>query len=89
MRTYIYPQNLKASANIWLWTLKDFSILSISLLISVVLWSNTAIYFPLVLVLIFAFMTIRYDEATVMDFIRWGVKFFITTQQEFQWTIDS
>ena len=24
MTTYLYPQNLKATANLWLWSLKDF-----------------------------------------------------------------
>ena len=26
MITYIYPQNLKATANLWLWGLRDFTI---------------------------------------------------------------
>ena len=34
---YIYPQNLKAKANLWLWGLRDFVILSVAVLISVVL----------------------------------------------------
>ena len=37
MRTYLYPQNLKASANLWLWSLRDFLILSIAILISAVI----------------------------------------------------
>lgn len=27
MTQYIYPQNLKATANLWLWSLRDFVIL--------------------------------------------------------------
>lgn len=25
MTTYLYPQNLKATANLWLWSLRDFA----------------------------------------------------------------
>ena len=25
MKLYIYPQNLKATANLWLWSLRDFA----------------------------------------------------------------
>ena len=33
MMHYLYPQNLKATANLWLWILKDFAIMSISALV--------------------------------------------------------
>ena len=85
MRTYLYPQNLKATANIWLWGLRDFAILAVATLISVLIFVNTLFYVPIVLVLIFAFMTIRLEDITVMDFLRYAVKFFITTQQFFEW----
>ena len=32
-----------------------------------------------------AFMTIRLDDITVVDFIRYAVKYFISTQQYFEW----
>lgn len=37
MKQYLYPQNLKATANLWLWSLKDFAILGVSALLSVVI----------------------------------------------------
>ena len=46
MRTYLYPQNLKASANLWLWSLRDFLILSIAILISAVILLNSGIMLP-------------------------------------------
>ena len=33
MTTYLYPQNLKATANLWLWSFRDFAIMSIALFI--------------------------------------------------------
>ena len=37
MTQYLYPRNLKAKANMWLWGLRDFAILGIAGLISMVL----------------------------------------------------
>ena len=33
MKTYLYPQNLKARANLWLWSLRDFVILCADVLV--------------------------------------------------------
>lgn len=38
MTQYLYPQNLKATANMWLWSLKDFAILGIAALLSVLIF---------------------------------------------------
>ena len=37
MTQYLYPQNLRAVANLWLWSLKDFAIVGIAALLSVVI----------------------------------------------------
>lgn len=34
MTSYLYPQNLKATANLWLWGLRDFAIFSIAALLA-------------------------------------------------------
>ena len=85
MRTYLYPQNLKASANLWLWSLRDFLILSIAILISAVIILNSRIVLPGALSLAFGFLTIRKDETAVIDFIGYAVRFFISGQQYFEW----
>lgn len=36
MTQYLYPQNLKATANLWLWGLRDFCILGVAALLSIV-----------------------------------------------------
>ena len=38
MKTYLYPQNLKARANLWLWSLRDFVIFCAAVMGSAVLW---------------------------------------------------
>ncbi|MGN0653702.1 MAG: hypothetical protein ACI4KD_02140 [Oscillospiraceae bacterium] len=85
MTRYLYPQNLKATANLWLWSLKDFCILGIAALLSIVILVNTRFLVPAVITLCYGFLTIRLDETTILDFIKYAVKFFISTQQYFEW----
>ena len=33
-KVYIYPQNMRASATLWLWSLKDFAVIVIAALFS-------------------------------------------------------
>ena len=85
MTRYLYPQNLKATANLWLWSLKDFCILGIAALLSIVILVNTRFLVPAVITLCYGFLTIRLDETTILDYIKYAVKFFISTQQYFEW----
>ena len=85
MTTYLYPKNLKATANMWLWSLRDFAIMSIALLLSILILAQTRIVVPLAVTLCFGFLTIRLEDTTVLDFIRCAVKYFISTQQTFFW----
>lgn len=85
MRTYLYPQNLKASANLWLWSLRDFLILCIAVLFSAVVLLNSGIMLPAAISLAYGFLTIRKDETAVVDFIGYAVRFFISGQQYFEW----
>ena len=36
-------------------------------------------------VLLYGFLTIRLDDATILDFLKYAVRYFITTQQEYRW----
>ena len=82
---FIYPQNMKAKANMWLWDLKDFAIIGIGALLSAVFLIYLHKVVLLGIVAVYAFMTIRLDETTVMDYIKYAVRYFITTQQYFEW----
>ena len=46
MTQYLYPQNLKATANLWLWGLRDFCILGIAALLSIVALVQLRIVIP-------------------------------------------
>ena len=85
MTHYIYPQNLKATASLWLWGMRDFVILCTAALLSVVALVRLSWLVPLALTICFGLLTIRRDEVTVLDFIRWCVRYFISTQQLFFW----
>lgn len=85
MNSYIYPQNLKATANLWLWSLRDFVVLCIALLLSLLIMTQTKIVIPVAMTLCFGFLTIRMDDTTILDFMRSAVRYLITTQQYFEW----
>jgi hypothetical protein len=85
MTQYLYPQNLKATANLWLWGLRDFCILGIAALLSVVVMVYLKFFIPAAITLVYGFLTIRMDDTTVLDYMRYAVKYFITTQQYFEW----
>ena len=44
--TYIYPQNMRAAAKIWLWTMKDFAIIFIAVLLSAVFITQAGFFIP-------------------------------------------
>lgn len=85
MKTYLYPQNLRASANLWLWNLRDFLILCIAVLISAVILLNSRVVLPGAVSLAYGFLTIRKDETAVLDSIGYGVRFFVSGQQYYEW----
>lgn len=87
MNTYIYPENLKATANLWLWSIKDFVIIGVGVLLAVLLLVHSKQLMPAVIVMSYAFLTIRLDDMTILDFLKYAVRFFISTQQYFEWRL--
>ena len=85
MTTYLYPQNLKATANLWLWSLRDFAILCIAVLLSALALVQLGMFIPAAVTLCFGFLTIRMDDTTVLDYMRYAVRYLISTQQYFEW----
>lgn len=85
MTQYYYPQNLKAKANIWLWGMRDFIILGVGVLLSVVALVKLGWIVPAAITLCFGFMTIRSGDMTVLEYIRYAARYFITEQQYYKW----
>ena len=85
---YLYPNDLKSQAKLWLWNLRDIVVIGIALLISVLAVAQLKLFFPLAITVAYAFLTIRKDDNTVLDFIKRGIRYFCTTQQYFEWSKD-
>lgn len=85
MQQYLYPQNLKATANLWLWGLKDFAIIGILALPAIVMLVQFRFFVPTVGVLCYGFFTIRMDDTTILDFLKYAVRYFLTSQQYYEW----
>lgn len=85
---YIYPHNLKSQAKLWFWSLRDIAIIGVALLISILALSQIKLFLPLALTLVYMFLSIRFDETSVLDFMKQGVKYFLLNQQYFEWKED-
>ncbi len=82
---YIYPDNLKAKASMWLWELKDLAIIGSIVLLSVFVFSYSGVWFPMVIAGTYAFLTIQVEDTSILDFIRYACAYFLTDQQYFEW----
>lgn len=78
---YIYPDNLKSRATLWLWQLKDIGIIGVCAVLSILLWTQAGLVPPMVLTGVYAFLTIRFEDTSILDFIRYACEFFFIRQQ--------
>ena len=82
---YIYPENLKAKAALWLWALRDVAVIGVGLLLSVLALAQGGVLTPLVATVLFAFLSIRVEDASILDFLRYAVCFLCLKQQYYEW----
>lgn len=85
MKTYIYPSNMKSGARLWLWSIRDFLIICLGVILSVVILTQLRTFLPFAITAVFSFLSIRMDETTVMDYIINAFKFFVSVQQVYFW----
>ena len=85
---YIYPDNLKSKAVMWLWELKDLGIIAIGTIISVLALSQVRLIVPLVITAVYAFLAIRLDDTSILQFIKNAYKFFIGKKQVYEWRVE-
>ena len=86
---YIYPNNLKAKATMWFWELKDIIIIAIGTIIAVVSLAQVRFLPPLVITAVYAFLTIRFEDMTILQFIKNAWAYFIGVKQEYEWGLTS
>lgn len=87
MKTYIYPENLRANVKLWFWSVRDFIIICGGIILSVVVIAQFWNIIPAAVTMCFAFLSLRADEASIMDYMLNAVKYFLLTQQEFRWQL--
>ena len=80
---YIYPDNLKSKAMLWLWELRDIGIVGIGCLISVFALAQLGLILPIVFTAAYAFLSIRIEDTSILDFIRYALQFFVLRQQTY------
>ena len=82
---YIYPDNLKAKPKLWLWELRDVAAIGIGLLFSVLALTQGGGMFLLVLTVLYAFLSIRMEGASILDFLKCAVCFLFLHRQYYEW----
>ena len=82
---YIYPDNLKSKAVLWLWQLRDIGIIGTGCLISVFALAQLGLLLPIVATALYGFLTIRFEDTSILDFIKYACAFFLTKQQFYEW----
>lgn len=82
---YIYPDNLRAKATLWLWELRDIGVAGVGAILSAFALAQTGFLPPFVLTAAYAFLTIRSGDASILDFLRYACGYFFTKQQYYEW----
>lgn len=85
MKTYIYPENLRATVRLWFWNIRDFLIICAGIILSAMLFAALWTPFPMALTACYAFLTIRTDDTAILDYIINAFRYFCTIQQEYHW----
>ena len=85
MKTYIYPENLRATVKLWFWNIRDFCIICAGIILSALLFAKLGMVAPLALTACFTFLSLRTEDTAIMDYMFNAVRFFLTSQQKFIW----
>ena len=82
---YIYPDNLRAKPKLWLWELRDVAVIGVGFLLSALMLAQGAGMFLMVLTVLYAFLSIRIEGSSILDFLRCAVCFLFLHQQYYEW----
>lgn len=82
---YLYPNNLRSKPILWLWYLKDIVIIGLSTLIAVFIYAQFNNLYLLVGVAVYAILSLRFDDLSILDFIIHSCRFFILESQTYTW----
>ena len=83
---YIYPNDLKAKPTLWLWALRDVAVIGVCLVLSVLALVELGLLLPLIGTVLYAFLSIRLEGASILDFLRYATCFLFLKQQYYEWS---
>ena len=82
---FIYPDNLKAKPKLWLWELRDITVIVVLVLFAALSLASGGEMFLLVVAVLYGFLSIRTDGASILDFLICAARFLFLSQQYFEW----
>lgn len=85
MKSYIYPENLRATVKLWFWNVRDFLIICGGIILSVIVFAKLWTPIPMAVTVCYGFLSLKVDDTAIMDYIFNAAKFFVTSQQIYFW----
>ena len=82
---YIYPDNLKAAPTLWLWRLRDLTAGGLLAVFGVVTLTQFRTPLFAAIAALYLFLTIRFEDACILDFIRKAGIYFIRRPRLYRW----
>lgn len=82
---YIYPDNLKAAPTLWLWRLRDLTAGGLLAVFGVVTLTQFGTPLFAAIAALYLFLTIRFEDACILDFIRKAGVYFIGRPRLYRW----
>lgn len=82
---YIYPDNLKSAPTLWLWRLKDMAIGGLLAVFGVAMLAQFGTLLFAAVAALYLFLTVCFDDACILDFLRKAGVYFIGKPQKYRW----
>lgn len=82
---YIYPDNLKSAPTLWLWRLKDMAVGGLLAVFGVAMLAQFRTLLFAAVAAMYLFLTICFDDACILDFIRKAGVYFIGKPRLYRW----
>jgi hypothetical protein len=79
---------MKSRASLFLWTLRDAVIAVAAAILGVLCLTKTGSVIPLSAAAAFAFLSIRFEENSVLDYIKYAYRFCVSRPQFYLWRWD-
>ena len=76
---------MAAKATLWLWTLRDLACIGVGFLISILALTKMGMMLPLLITAVYAFLSIRFDNVCILDFLKYAASFFLLKPQHYEW----